>query len=244
MDLKLLIMFFILSLLLLGCQSNYDGSIDKGPVQIGARYIITHNIDKSNTKESETPSERVSNFRLGLPWWLDDTKGKTKINGLIISTLLDWDAGTLNGVAISPICAKDKVNGLVIAPLFTMNREMNGISLSCWNWSVNKAIMQVGLINFCEFLNAPGEVQAQIGILNEAGRASFQCGVVNNGWISPWLQLGLFNTVMKPDKFNDDGDKRSAVQIGLYNYAQEGFQLGFINRNENGLLKWSFLLNF
>ncbi len=240
----------VVGAVLSGCAGDYTCAIDYGPTQVGCRYtvILPDEGVVCQTKE-ENMGERKANFRFGFPWWMH-TCNKEKetgatINGIILAPLLNVDNGTLNGAAVSCIFVQDKINGLLIAPLFSMNEEMNGISLSCCNWSTSKAAFQVGVINFCGFLWAGGEVDAQIGILNEARLAAFQAGLVNNNEVCPRLQLGLLNTVSKPRKFIPEETKWFSVQIGLYNYAPKGFQIGLLNRNENGwLCKYCPFINF
>lgn len=240
----------VLSVAFCGCAGDYTYAIDCGSAQVGCRYtVILPEEGVICRTQEENQGERKANFRFGFPWWVHtcnkEKEAGTTINGIILSPLLNIDCGTLNGAALSCIFAQDKINGLLIAPLFSMTEEMNGISLSCWNWSSDKAGFQVGLINFCAFLWAPGDVDLQIGILNEAGRASFQTGLLNNSWVSPRIQFGLVNTVEKPNKFVPEGGKWPSAQIGLYNDSPGGFQIGLLNRNERSRLwKWCPLINF
>jgi hypothetical protein len=244
--------FILLCPHLAECAKNNQWFIDEGPVQIGCRFTVAipHEADEASPRLQGNQVERMANLRFGFPWWLNhdsnDKNTQTTINGMIVSPLIDVAPGTLNGVAVSCIFVHDKVNGVVIAPLFNITKETNGLALSCWNWSSDKAVIQAGLINFCEFLTAPGEVDWQIGILNEAGLPLFQFGLINNSWVEAWLQLGLTNTVIKPDKFALHGEgKWPSVQIGLYNDARKGIQIGLLNRNESGWLwKYSPLINF
>jgi len=237
----------LLCLLLAGCAENDGWFIDEGPVQIGCR-ATTHQTDKASPELPAARIEREANLRLGFPWWIHDTDKNTQItvNGLILSPLLDVAPETLNGVALSGIFVHDTVNGVVISPLFNITRQTNGLTLSCWNWSSNQATVQAGLINFCEFMRAPGDVIWQTGVVNDAGSSRVQLGVFNNSWIEAWLQLGLVNTTSGPDKhFDPDKGGQSFVQIGLYNDVRKGMQLGLLNRNKNGWL-WQYfpLINF
>jgi len=209
-----------------------------------------HKADKASPESKTNQVKRTAIFRFGFPWWfnLDSDEKNTPItvNGMILTPLIDITPGTLNGVAVSGFLMHETVNGVVISPLFSITKETNGLALSCCNWSSDKAIVQVGLINLCEFMWASGKVIWQTGVVNEAGSSRFQLGLFNNSWVDAWLQLGLVNTVIGPDKYSDPNwGKRPSEQIGLYNDIRNGIQLGLSNRNENGWLwKYSPLINF
>lgn len=240
---------FSLAVFLIGCVGTYDVSFDRGPLQIGCRQTfekMTSEINSPSKEENEM--KRETNFRFGFPWWVNvDKKAKKEdntVNGMILSPLLDLDYGTLNGIAVSSIFVNDRIHGLVIAPLVTMNREMDGFSIACLNWSSDRAGVQAGLINFIGFMGTTGKSCAQLGVINEGGGA-FQIGLANNGIVDHELQLGVINTVMQ-EKFTRSLDNNSfALQIGLINSAPGGVQIGLLNGNDSGLLwKWSPLVNF
>ena len=75
----------------------------------------------------------------------------------------------------------------------------------------------------------------------------YSCGVENNG-----LALGVFNSWQKNngvsvalanfvDKKGDGG--KNMLQIGLFNQAYNGFQIGLLNYNPNAMIPWMPLVN-
>ena len=76
------------------------------------------------------------------------------------------------------------------------------------------------------------------------------CGVQNNA-----LSLGVFNSWKKNNGVSigvanfvhdqgSDGISRNTLQIGVFNQANSGLQIGLLNYNPNALIPWMPLINF
>ncbi len=197
-----------------GCSTDYDWSTDH--VQIGCRY---------RKYERYTPPE-VSCFRFGFPWWYDAKRSGT-IYGIDLSPFI-MDGGELNGLGISLASGRQYTNGVIVAPLLSVQEKTNGASFSLINFSKDYSPgLQVGLANFnIPFYALRGGTWVQLGLLNMAEEAEVQLGVINEG-------------VSKKEK-------RQMLQIGLVNSSQNGIlQLGLLNRNcSSCFCTWFPFFNF
>ena len=203
-----------LILLCTGC-SNYDFSTDY--VQIGCR------VQQDSAEKTE-----ISFFRFGFPWWIDSSAHHT-LYGIDLSPCL-LDQGILNGLGISLISSRATVNGIIVAPIYSIQRKTNGVSLSMINFSMDYCpSMQVGVANFnIAFWVPDGGAAIQLAPLNFAESATAQFGAVNV----------CYKDYKK--------EMRNLCQFGLVNSSPNcRIQFGLLNYNENSAFcKWFPLVNF
>ena len=62
--------------------------------------------------------------------------------------------------------------------------------------------------------------------------------LVNLAMENHGAQIGLVNHILP------FGDTLNYLQIGLYNYAENGLQIGLLNYNPNALIPWMILFNY
>lgn len=205
-----------------GCSTDYDYSTDH--VQIGCR--VKH-------RRNGGVSPEVSCFRFGFPWWYDEN-GNNVIYGIDL-TPFTVCGGELNGLGISLASLRGTVNGVIVAPLCSLQDKTNGLSFSLFNRSFRYSPgMQVGLANFntagfsgriaCLSTKAwtpQGGTSVQLALLNLAGKAEAQLGVINTC-------------------------SESMFQIGLLNFSPKStFQFGLLNCNrESCFCEWFPVFNF
>ena len=170
------------------------------------------------------PGERENRpwLRIGIPFWVDfgDSESPGRDGGV-------------NGVAVAPVCAGAKFNGLVLSPLLFFSEYLNGLSVAPANGCFDGNSVQVGIVNW---RGAWGRIYsgqkdngiAQIGVFNRALETNrFQIGVFNDSRregdrvkSDPYLQFGLINLAdnAKEEQSADGTEKSFSLQIGLWNY--------------------------
>ena len=198
-----------------GCSTDYDWSTDH--VQIGCRY-----------REYDGSAPEVSCFRFGFPWWFDQNEHNI-LYGIDLSPFI-VDKGKLDGLGISLMSLRNNtVNGVIVAPLLSWQRETNGASFSLINFSMDYSPgLQVGLANFnIAFFALRGGTWVQLALLNVADEAEVQLGVINGC-----------------DSLKNHSE--CMLQIGLVNSSQNGIlQLGLLNQNRRSCFcTWFPLFNF
>ena len=212
--------------------TEYDASTDF--VQIGCR------VDGSR----QSPETAYS--RIGFPWWLSNNQNAV-IYGLDI-TPATYDNGTLNGLGISLASSRGETNGIIISPIFSLQKRTCGLSFSLANVNLKYSpSMQAGLWNHagCSFLFDPSNGAAvQLALLNQAGRADVQLGLGNICNRSSEFQLGLVNSGTSIPK--QVQLEKTGWQLGLVNFSENGIlQIGLLNVNEkSAFCKWFPLVNF
>ena len=212
--------------------TEYDVSTDF--VQIGCR------VDGSR----QSPETAYS--RIGFPWWLSNNQNAV-IYGLDI-TPATYDNGTLNGLGISLASSRGETNGIIISPIFSLQKRTCGLSLSPVNVNLTYSpSMQAGLWNHagCSFLFDPSNGAAvQLALLNQAGRADVQLGLGNICNRSSEFQLGLVNSGTSIPK--QVQLEKTGWQLGLVNFSENGIlQIGLLNVNEkSAFCKWFPFINF
>ena len=195
------------------------------------------------------PGERENRpwLRIGFPFWVDfgdsEPPGRDGgVNGLLLS-LYDVSGGA-NGVAVAPVCAGAKFNGLVLSPLLSFSEYLNGLSVAPANGCFDGNSVQVGIVNW---RGAWGRIYsgqkdngiAQIGVFNRALETNrFQIGLFNDSRregdkvkSDPYLQFGLINLAnnAKEERSADGTEKSFSLQIGLWNYNGRWWGFPFLN---------------
>ena len=221
-----------------GCSTDYDWSTDH--VQIGCRY-----------RTYESSAREVSFFRFGFPWWYD-RNGHNILYGIDLCPFficegnldgLGMDVGKLDGLGISLMSLRNNtVNGVIVAPLLSVQEKTNGASFSLINFSRDYSPgLQVGLVNCNSVLFSPRSgTWVQLALLNVADDAAVQLAVLNAATEAE-VQLGVFNGC---DSLKNDSE--CMLQIGLVNSSQNGIlQLGLLNQNRRSCFcTWFPLFNF
>ena len=186
-------------------------------------------------------------LRIGFPFWVDfgdsESAGRDGgVNGLLLS-LYDLSGG-VNGVAVAPVCAGAKFNGLVLSPLLFFSGDLNGLCVAPANVCFDGNSVQIGIVNW---RGAWGRIYsgqkdngiAQIGVFNKALETNrFQIGVLNdsrregsNVKSDPYLQFGLINLAdnAKEERSADGTETSFSLQIGLWNYNGRWWGFPFLN---------------
>lgn len=58
------------------------------------------------------------------------------------------------------------------------------------------------------------------------------------------VMLGIVNNSCPPDKSGQEKTFENFVQIGIFNMAGEGLQIGLVNYNPNARMPWTILCNY
>jgi hypothetical protein len=231
-----------------GCRTTEEErfrlAFDTEYAQIGCYLGYADYLGDDSEKRENRPC-----LRIGFPFWVDfgdsESAGRDGndggVNGLLLS-LYDLSGG-VNGVAVAPVCAGVKFNGLELSPLLFFSGDLNGLSVAPANGCFDGNSVQLGIVNW---RGAWGRIYsgqkdngiAQIGVFNRALETNrFQIGVLNDSRregskvkSDPYLQFGLINLSDNAvDESSTGTEKSFSLQIGLWNYNGRWWGLPFLN---------------
>ena len=133
------------------------------------------------------------------------------------------------GVNLEPFWgAQKRVDGLNLQPLFGFSDEINGISVQGFGETTRFAGLQFGLVAFATHFQG----------------VSFS--LVTGVWENRGLQVGVANFSGNTAPVTYQGDSippGGGLQLGLFNNATSGVQIGLLNYNANSPVPWMILFN-
>lgn len=145
-------------------------------------------------------------------------------NGFALGGVLAGGGKRLNGFAFGGLLAgaDEEINGFAYGSLFSGGSKpvLNGLCVSAITSVVEKSNgLQIATVNYNK-----GEKNSRF----------YQLGpLCNYGAIGSGLQIGGIN-------FTED----SIFQLGVFNKADSGVQVGALNWNKNGFLPWFPIFNY
>ena len=165
---------------------------------------------------------------------------KYEVNGVAIGGVIAGADEDFNGLAMGGVLAgsADKLNGFAFGGLFAGGEEeINGFAFGGLVSGGNKAelngVCMSGIASVVEKSN--GLQMATVNYNHGEKKALFyQLGALcNYGGAGSAFQLSGVN-------FTED----SIFQLGVFNKADSGLQLGALNWNKNGFLPWFPIFNY
>jgi hypothetical protein len=146
------------------------------------------------------------------------------LNGFALGSILAGANKKLNGFAFGALFAgaDEEINGVAFGSLFSGGgkAELNGVCFSAITSIVKKSNgLQMAAVNYNH---------------GEDKSVFYQFGTLcNYGCVGSGLQFGCAN-------FTED----SIFQLGVFNKADSGIQVGVLNWNKNGFLPWFPFFNY
>ncbi|MCX6983400.1 MAG: hypothetical protein NT118_01435 [Lentisphaerae bacterium] len=146
------------------------------------------------------------------------------LNGFTFGGVLAGAGKKLNGFAFGGLVAgaEEEINGVAFGSLFCGGdkTELDGVCMSAITSVVEKSNgLQMATVNYNQ-----GEKKFQF----------YQLGVLcNYGCAGSGFQMGVVN-------FTED----SIFQLGVFNKADSGIQVGVLNWNKTGFLPWFPIFNY
>lgn len=134
------------------------------------------------------------------------------------------------GVNFEPFWgAQESVDVLNLQTLYGSSKQIQGVSVQGFGWTGRFAGLQLGLANF------------------HSRFEGVAFSLVGGAWESRGLQVGAanFSGNTTPAFCREEGvpPRGGGMQLGIFNSATSGFQLGLLNYNEKSPFPWMILLN-
>lgn len=134
------------------------------------------------------------------------------------------------GVNVEPFWgAQESVDVLNLQPLYGSSGQIQGVSVQGFGRTGRFAGLQLGLANF------------------HTRFEGVAFSLVGGAWESRGLQVGAanFSGNTAPAFCREEGvpPRGGGMQLGVFNSATSGFQLGLVNYNENSTFPWMILFN-
>ena len=124
------------------------------------------------------------------------------------------------GVSVAVGSAIRENNGVAIG-IFHMDYENNGLTAGIFNLGDRNNRVKLGIVNLFE-----ENAGIFIGVLN--------CKVLpQRAEALPGTSVGIVNI-----------SKKNTFQLGIYNQAEGGLQIGLLNHNPNALIPWMPFFNY
>ena len=158
--------------------------------------------------------------------------GETEVYGILFSPGMGMSEKNVYGINLGiATLLTGKCYGASIN-VFSLLNENNGLSLGLFNMGNNNGIT-LGLCNL-----VIDNVGISLGIINLWGNnAGVLVGVFNykleHEETSHGVAIGVINI-----------SKKNTFQLGIYNQAEGGFQLGLLNYNPRSYIPWLPLVNW
>ena len=156
--------------------------------------------------------------------------GETEVRGILLSPGVGMSEKDVYGINLGiATLLTGKCYGASINVLSLLN-ENNGLSLGLFNMGNNNGIT-LGLCNLV--IDNDG---ISLGVINLWGNnAGVLVGVFNyeHEETSHGVAIGVINI-----------SKKNTFQLGIYNQAEGGFQLGLLNYNPKSYIPWLPLVNW
>ena len=157
--------------------------------------------------------------------------GDTEVRGILFSPGMGMSEKNVYGANLgTATLLKGEFYGIAIN-VFSVLKENHGISLGVGTVGVNNNGVLAGI-----FASGQDNVGISLGIINLWGNnAGVLVGVFNyeHEETSHGVAIGVINL-----------SKKNTFQLGIYNQAEGGLQIGLLNHNPNALIPWMPFFNY
>ena len=159
--------------------------------------------------------------------------GETEVRGILFSLGMGMSEKNVYGVNLgTATLLTGECYGIAIN-VFSVLKENHGISLGVGTVGVNNNGVLAGI-----FASGQDNVGISLGIINLWGNnAGVLVGVFNykieHEETSHGVAIGVINI-----------SKKNTFQLGIYNQAEGGLQIGLLNYNSKSYIPWMPLINF
>ncbi len=165
---------------------------------------------------------------------------RNEVNGVAIGGVMASSDVDLNGFAFGSILAgaNRKLNGFAFSALFAgADEEINGVAFgSLFSGGGRKELNGVCISGITSIVGKSNGLQMATVNYNHGDKKSlfYQLGALcNYGSVGSGFQMSCVN-------FTED----SIFQLGVFNKADSGIQVGALNWNKNGFLPWFPIFNY
>ena len=159
--------------------------------------------------------------------------GDTEVRGILFSLGMGMSEKNVYGANLgTATLLTGEFYGIAIN-VFSVLKENNGISLGVGTVGVNNNGVLAGI-----FASGQDNVGISLGIINLWGNnAGVLVGVFNykieHEETSHGVAIGVINI-----------SKKNTFQLGIYNQAESGLQIGLLNHNPNAAIPWLPFFNY